>query len=978
MRTILFMMIIVFLATSSSAQNKPYFQQDVAYKIEITLNPQTQKYFGTEKITYTNNSKDALSYLWFHLYPNAYKDESTHFARQQEHMRLRDFHFSNEDERGYINLESVTSIGQDLKWQYKEDAIDEVQIFLHKPLASGDSVTLNITFTAKFPIVFSRSGHWKKKYFQGTQWYPKVVVYDKYGWHPDSYLEVGEFYGEFGTFDVTITLPQNFVIDATGMLDKNADEQRFNDAIIEETKKLVSIKDDDEREDFYKSWKKEHRARTNFDSLKTVRFLAENVHDFAWFAGEDYMIHQKITQDSVLSKVLVLPENAYDWRFTPDYIEKTLWFYGDRVGKYKYPKAAVVDGTHESSGGMEYPMITLITINYGSFHNMLEMVISHEVGHNWFQGMLGSNERANVFLDEGLNTFYDAGNMAHLYGPTSFTHFDSLLGAFNTLEDVGEWHYYALQLGVQTSQGRMEPMNMRGEQYGRTNYSIVNYAKAVFMLNALRWTIGEENFDKAVKTYFERWHFKHPELDDFWVVMEEVSGQDLKHFRKEWMETTHYSDFKITCHKTKRNGAGFLSEVFVKDNGSMENLPAPVYMITENNDTLEGRWSGNEHEAIVFEHSSPLKSVEVNLKRLFFETDYLNNGSFPKVEFRFLDAIPGIDKYKVSFYPYLGYEYFKDGTRLGAGFIAGNWLQRHYLLSGSFYFGSESSQIGYNLAFSHRIPGALINYSNIYLSTEDKDGLKNISAAVQSYYSNPQNFTFLPRIKLGISHINLHDMHYHEAGIYERVKYTVGTINLNARYRKMLWNSEANLSFEKSLDFPESKTDYFKTEFRADGHFYLTKSIQATIDIYGGFVSGDDIPSQEYIFAGGNVDPKHENNVLGYRGSVAPLRSQAIEGGMNMPGYSHNKRVYLNNKAGVSSGAEIKFPYLPIIYGRVGALADNAGSLANQKFFSEAGLKMESGPLAITLPLWVSNPFSGEDNFEFRFYFSINSLLTIN
>ena len=212
-------------------------------------------------------------------------------------------------------------------------------------------------------------------------------------------------------------------------------------------------------------------------------------------------------------------------------------------------------------------------------------------------------------------------------------------------------------------------------------------------------------------------------------------------------------------------------------------------------------------------------------------------------------------------------------------------------------------------------------------------------------------------------------MNYHEAGIYEKQKYTTAKIDFRARYRKMLWNMEANLSFEKTFEALDSRADYFKTEFSEQNTFYISKNIYTRLDVYTAYVSGDDIPIQEKIFAGGDVDPKHENFVIGYRGSVAPLRSQALQSGMGMLGYSHNNRVYLKNNAGFSAGAEIKLPYMPIIYGRAGALSDELASLADQKFFSEAGLKLDTAAMAFIFPLWVSDPFATEDNFDFRFLF---------
>jgi len=247
-----------------TAGEQKYFQQHLDYKIDVTLDVKTRTYAGHEQLVYTNNSPDALPFIWVHLYPNAYKDESTPFAKQAEAQGRSRFHFSTKEERGYINLNSVKSAGTELRWQYKPNAIDEAKIMLPKALQPGQSITINFSFDAKFPIVFSRMGQTKGRYYAATQWYPKPVVYDRFGWHPDSYLDMGEFYGEFGNFDVSITLPQNYVIDATGMLQDNPREEAFMDSIVADTRKLVSIKDEDKREDYRRQWQSDHRAKPTY------------------------------------------------------------------------------------------------------------------------------------------------------------------------------------------------------------------------------------------------------------------------------------------------------------------------------------------------------------------------------------------------------------------------------------------------------------------------------------------------------------------------------------------------------------------------------------------------------------------------------------------------------------------------------------------------------------------------------------------
>jgi Peptidase family M1 domain len=975
-------LILLFIITSIiHAQENTYFQQDVDYTINITIDVEAYTYKGSEQLIYTNNSPDVLNFIWVHLYPNAYKDNSTPFARQEASRNRRTYHFAPKEDHGYININSLKEGKQELNWEYKSDALDEIKIFLNSSLQPGQSVTLQFEFDAKFPKVFSRMGHTGKVYFAGTQWYPKAVVYDRFGWHPDSYLDKGEFYGEFGNFDVSITLPKNFIIDATGSLQENPQEKAFMDSIIADTKELITIKDEDERESFYKKWQNQHKAKTNYDSLKTVRFKAENVHDFAWFAGEGLMIHQARNKNNVLTNVLVRPKNAYGWKDVTEYVRKTLWFYGMRAGAYQYPKASVVDGSLAAGAGMEYPMITVISIGNISYAHILEMVVMHEVGHNWFYGMLGSDERAAPFLDEGINQFHEKEYMEHYYGFRNLSVFDSLLGDWNVLSDLGEWHLNQLTYGGVARQHIDQPLNLRAEEYTISNYGSVVYMKSAAMLTALQWEIGKDTFIKAIQSYFEQWNGKHPTVDDFWNSIEKFSGRDFKHFRKEWMTTTHYSDFNLAGKETIKTKNGYETTMFVENDGSMQGVATPVNIITTKGDTLEARWNGDPKQPVVIVHKDPAKRVEINLNRVIYESSYWNNASFPKLEFTFLDIIPSWQTYKFTFMPYLGYEYFEDGIRAGLGFYSGNPVTRQHFFRANTYVGTSSGAIGYSARYTNRLPGFALNYSDLSAGIKDGDGLRHLSGSLKSIYKPRDDTRFSFDTDLSVHHINLYNLVYNEPGIFQAGTYSVTRFTFNQRMRRMLWQESFGFKAEKSFDAGNSPFTYTKTEIAAKYVRFFSKKLFIITDFYFGRVWGNTAPTQELIYAGGFVDPKHETFIPFRRGDFSALKDFNSAGkiGMNMLGYTHKQGAFFRGKAGAATGLVIKLPSMFAVYGRAALLANDTANLFKQDVFSEAGLKMNIGPLSFTFPFYISDPFPGDDNLEFRWSmsFKMPSLLGI-
>jgi len=202
-----------------------YWQQQVNYVIDVTLNDKDPSLDGFEKIDYTNNSPDTLRFIWFHLWPNAYKNDKTAFSDQLLENDNTRFYFSNKDQKGYINRVDFKINGLTAQTADHPEHIDIIQLFLPTPLAPGQTIKITTPFHVKLPYNFSRGGHDGDNY-QLTQWYPKPAVYDALGWHPMPYLDQGEFYSEFGNFDVSITVPQNYVVAATGNLE-NEDEKQW-------------------------------------------------------------------------------------------------------------------------------------------------------------------------------------------------------------------------------------------------------------------------------------------------------------------------------------------------------------------------------------------------------------------------------------------------------------------------------------------------------------------------------------------------------------------------------------------------------------------------------------------------------------------------------------------------------------------------------------------------------------------------------
>jgi hypothetical protein len=519
-----------------------YWQQKVDTRINVRLDDVNHMLYGFEELNYTNNSPDTLNSIYLHLWPNAFKNDLTAYEHQQDLNRNTSFYYSKKADKGYIDSLDFTVNGLSVEHYSAEQTPDITRIDLPRPLLPGQMIKLSTPFKVKLPIVFSRLGHTGQAYYI-SQWFPKPAVYDKGGWHPLPYLDLGEYYSEYGSYDVAITLPENYVLMATG----NCQDQSENDWLDSLAKLPVPT------------------GKFNLSAfpassgqLKTVHFHEDNVHDFAWFADKRWVVRKDTVQspgtgDIVTAWAAFWPSYSATWEQATQHLKSTVKYYGTWVGPYPYKTIKAVLGNMRAGGGMEYPTITVIdkSANIG-----FRTVLVHEAGHNWFYGILGSNERDNAWMDEGLNTFFEKKTNAALGKEAGLA---NILGKLN--EDL---FYYEL-----AATHNDQPITTTSADFSKLNYGIDVYYKTALMLKWLEQYMGEEQFLKGIHHYYDSWHHKHPQPNDFRACMQQYSDKPIDWYFDGALHTTAKIDYLIK--KAKVNDGQ--TTVTVKNNSS---LKAPV------------------------------------------------------------------------------------------------------------------------------------------------------------------------------------------------------------------------------------------------------------------------------------------------------------------------------------------------------------------------------------------------------------------
>lgn len=501
--------------TTALCQTANYWQQEVNYTIQVALNDREHTLRGFQQITYTNHSPDTLRYIWYHVWPNAYKNDRTAFSDQLLENGNTGFYFSGSDQKGYINRLDFKVDGVTAEMEDHPQHIDIIKLLLPSPLIPGNTITITTPFHVKLPYNFSRGGHDGESY-QVTQWYPKPAVYDKNGWHPMPYLDQGEFYSEFGSFDVSITVPANYVVAATGVL-QNEDEKEW-----------LKTRSDFDWVPIRKKVKKGSQTKTvvqefpaSSTGIKTLRFKQDRVHDFAWFADKRFIVKQD-TCSLPSGKIIDVysyytPAQREKWENTVSFAKDAVKTRSAWIGEYPFSTVSVVQGPESFGGGMEYPTITIISpINDVK---LLDYTIAHEIGHNWFYGILGSNERQYPWLDEGLNTYYDNRYSLWKFGDKG----EIQVGKERVSVKSGE----RILFETKAATNKDQVINTRSETFTPINYGLVAYYKTGAWLEWLETQLGKETMDKAMQAFYNQWQFKHPEPSDFKKVMEETSGRNL-------------------------------------------------------------------------------------------------------------------------------------------------------------------------------------------------------------------------------------------------------------------------------------------------------------------------------------------------------------------------------------------------------------------------------------------------------------------
>jgi hypothetical protein len=590
----------------------PLSQRVVAYQIDAKYDPAKHTVDATETLTYRNLTGQPLDRFPFHLYLNAFQQKSTwiHEAHRDGSFRTSSLDNWKPEDSGANEVTSFEVVGMgDLTKQMKFISPDDgnpddktvFEVKLPRPVAPGADVQFKIKFKATFPEVIARTGY-KRTFLLAGQWFPKVGVWWHGAWNCHQFHALTEFFADFGTFDVKITLPKNYVIGATGVQTGDTD---------------------------------------NGNGTKTVSFHAEDVHDFAWTADPNFKVvedHFDGSVGPVKIRLLTYDSHKSSWQPYISCVKESMKRFDDWYGPYPYAQLTVVDPPHGGgeAGGMEYP--TFITGDSGWFIpkgiHLIDLVTEHEFGHQYWYGMVATNEFENGWLDEGINSYTEVKVLDSMYGANASV--INWLGA-----QAGDRELQRLEYVDVADTDPLSRPSYTDISIGA--YGGVTYGKTATMLISLEAILGEQTLRNALHTYFLRYRFTHPTQEDFMRTVDEVAAQDLKWYWDQAVYGTQVLDYEVERadstptnwydqNATEKKGeTTYETQVILHRKGEFI-FPVEVKVKFDNGESIRERWDGKDRWVrYVYRKKAQVESVQIDPHyRVTLDRDYLNNSHVTK------------------------------------------------------------------------------------------------------------------------------------------------------------------------------------------------------------------------------------------------------------------------------------------------------------------------------------------------------------
>ena len=892
--------ILAFVLNFSGLFGGEYWQQLVTYKMDVKLDTVAHTIGGHSTIIYLNNSPDTLQHFYLNLYANAFQEGTVKhreylagLGRASRGARFKkgmDPYFSKYDISNFKIEEKDFTLTDTFRI---DDTI--LSADLSKGLAPGASMTINLDWTQNVGEFSERAGRVGEQY-NFAQWYPRVVVYDENGWFNEPFHAEGEFYGEFGTYNVTMDVPRGYVIGSTGTVTKG-------DPGWEEVRVDTSQK--------FSKWLKEfksNRPKYDSDERRVVSFYAEDVHDFAWVTTPNFL-YESGQWNGVDVHALFNQKNGKKWtKKAVARTERAIEWLSTKFGMYPYPQVTNTDRL--AGGGMEYPMLVMD----GSES---EGLILHEVGHIWFYGIIGNNEVREAWMDEGFTSFQTRWYMMDRYGKHGFDMDGGRLKDWQKKywkfgNSLGNTQWGMINF---MSSGQDEPISRSTYMFKGTRAAGANaYTKPSLMLDELKYILGEEVFIKGMQEYYRRWNLKHTNEKRFIDAMEDVSGEDLDWFFRPWLHDTRLLDYGINNWKKNQKADDTWDITLNIERHGNRDMPQLIETTLADGSKHRIWWKNHKFRVKdTFTYNVPSKPDYVTLdpEAQTMDIDYRNN--FEGINsplYVFTDGHtmpnetmfyrPGMrysprNRYVVQYHPTLHY-LDKDGYMPGFSFKR-SYSMLEYVES-DLNVGLETKETFYKLAGWTKRPHKSIDQINYHIF--DFRGVRGSGLTFTKEIDRNNSVNGLKRMNFGFYENQVKDTS--RTHLYDKGRMIVASTKIHSSFSK--------IKNEISFDFTP-----FKASDWSFSRIVLTNSFDERFGLFGArfrqiygqiWSNQNEVPLQERfnVEGAGSGDLYHKSYL---RDNTSFYGNKEFFGRYHMPGDANLRAFGNQGLSGVEQVFAITF-----------------------------------------------------------------------
>ncbi len=864
MKIYLYILICLSLCRFSYAQERT--SAPIQYDIQVELIPNDKLLKGTVDIYFTY---DSVRYdtLFIQLYPNAYSEPLTALGEQLLQQGKDQFYFAEAEERGWIKGLDFHINGTRVKHHFYHGNKDIAYIYIGMAMQQGEQIHISTPFTVKIPSLFSRMGY-EDRTFHISQWFPKLMRQDSAQSTIYPYLDMGEYYGTYADYAVDITVPSEYKVAATGMLQSSVEKK------------------------WYRQLSRDSSTINPYsEAEKTLHYEAHLVQDFAWFTSPEFTVKYDtihIQDNTVECWVFHHFSEISAWDESMKYCKRALKQFSRWVGPYKYPQMTIVGAGLQSGAGMEYPMLCLIATENSP--RLLDQVIAHEIGHNWFYGMIASNERKNPFMDEGLTSQLEVRYMKKYYVQE------------NLPEEAGyhypiDAYYYWNRLQKNFSPG----IHARSTAVVEFNYYLLNYRMMPNALEFLRYYAGNEQWNAMMHSLYKKYLYRHLSPAEFaehlrnsldfstdWFIAEYMSGE--KAYAYVFTEVERRGD-SIYC--TIQNNSG---------------LMAPLILQQHKGDSLV--WEDRipafaNRRAIAIPAISSADSLSIYTAELYtaYTADRSVNLQEGKIidrdaAFRFLLGYEPPEKNSMFISPAFAYNKY-DGFMLGIALY--NYTMPDHRLQYQVlpYFGLKGHDVSGLFELSYDIYSRKHNLNRLRLNLK---GRRFHSSHNEHYGFRNTYLKLSPSVEYRFkeNYVNYNSTRLGLAYTYVRKHQGIGTNYLEKKYR--WFNSDysflsLNISRENTHPIHPFKIVLsgdlvernWRTSLELRGAYRFSQRIKAGIRVFTGLADAaySDLPSTLFYVSNGtgfsSLDYGYDAFLLGRSERKGTLSQQVFTRGVSFP-----------------------------------------------------------------------------------------------